>query len=145
MIYIDAEFYNDTFKGRAIPSEDFDRLAEAASEAIYAVCRVKPDEEMILNEDFKKAVCYETELLYEQGGLDAIMGLSVSAAAGGSESLGDYSVSAGGNSSGASGSSVVIVDGIPVSSMSIMLLRRMGLMSRCAYAGVYRAQQKNPS
>ena len=52
MVYIDSEFYTETFKGREIPASDFDRLAEAASEAIYAVCRMKPDETMILNEDY---------------------------------------------------------------------------------------------
>ena len=133
MNYIDATFYTDTFNGREIPSADFDRLAEAASEAIYAVCRVKPDEDMILNVDFKTAVCYETELLYEQGGLDAIMGLSVSAAAGGSESLGDYSVSAGNSQSGVA----TLSGGIPVSPMALQILKRLGLMSRWAYSGFF--------
>ena len=133
MNYIDATFYTDTFNGREIPSADFDRLAEAASEAIYAVCRVKPDEDMILNVDFKTAVCYETELLYEQGGLDAIMGLSVSAAAGGSESLGDYSASAGGSQKGVA----TLTGGLPVSPVAMQILRRLGLMSRWAYSGFF--------
>ena len=133
MNYIDAAFYAGTFKGLAIPGAEFDRLAEAASEAIYAVCRIKPDDDMAINEDFKKAVCYETELLYEQGGLDAIMGLSVSAAAGGSESLGDYSASAGGSQKGVA----TLTGGLPVSPVAMQILRRLGLMSRWAYSGFF--------
>lgn len=131
MIYIDSAFYNDVFKGRDIPAPDFDRLAEAASEAVYAVCRVKPGDDTVILEDFKKAVCYETELLYEQGGLDAIMGLSMTSAAGGSESLGDYSVSAGSSQKGVA----TLIGGIPVSPLALQLLKRLGLMSRWAYSG----------
>lgn len=133
MVYIDSEFYTETFKGLEIPASDFDRLAEAASEAIYAVCRMKPDETMILNEDFKKAVCYETELLYEQGGIDAITGLSVSTASGGSESLGDYSVAAGSSQKGVA----TLSGGIPVSPVALQILKRLGLMSRWAYSGFF--------
>lgn len=131
MIYIDRTFYTETFKGRDIPAPDFDRLAEAASEAVYATCRLKPDEKMITNENFKKAVCYETELLYEQGGIDAITGLSVSAAACGSESLGDYSVADGSSQKGVA----MLTGGIPVSPVALQILKRLGLMSRWAYSG----------
>ena len=133
MNYIDSAFYAGTFKGREIPDSDFDRLAEAASEAIYAACRIKPDDAMIVNEEFKRAVCYEAELLYEQGGLDAIMGLSVSAAAGGSEHLGDYSVSAGSSQKGVA----TLVGGVPVSPVALQILKRLGLMSRWAYSGFF--------
>ena len=111
MVYIDSEFYTETFKGREIPASDFDRLAEAASEAIYAVCRMKPDETMILNEDFKKAVCYETELLYER----------------------DYSVAAGSSQKGVA----TLSGGIPVSPVALQILKRLGLMSRWAYSGFF--------
>ena len=129
MKYIDSDFYA-SFKGQEIPDPEFDRLAEAASEAIYATCIIKPDDTMIANDDFKKAVCYETELLYEQGGLDAIMGLSVSAVAGSSESLGDYSVSSGNAGKGVA----TLFGGVPVSPLSLAILRRLGLMSRWVYA-----------
>lgn len=145
MPYITKSYYDDEFHGKSVPADQFNRLEDIASEVVYGVCRVKPDEDDTKNDTFKKAVAYEVEFLQEQGGVDAVLGFSDAQLSAGGEHLGDYSVSAGGNSSGASGSSVVIVDGIPVSSMSIMLLRRMGLMSRCAYAGVYRAKQKNPS
>lgn len=133
MIYIDRGFYTETFKGREIPASDFNRLAEAASEAVYAVCRVKPDDDTIILEDFKKAVCYETELLYEQGGLDAIMGLSAASAAGGAESLGDYSVSAGSSQEGVA----TLTGGIPVSPVALQILKRLGLMARWAYSGFF--------
>jgi len=131
--YIDSTFYAETFKGQEIPSEDFDRIAEAASENIYAVCRIKPDDDMIAQTDFKKAVCYQAEMLYEQGGIDAITGLSVVSAAGGSESLGDYSVSAG----SAQRAVATLVGGVPVSPIALQIMKRLGLMSRWAYSGFF--------
>lgn len=133
MNYIDATFYADTFNGREIPSEDFDRLAEAASEAVYAVCRIKPDDDMVVQIDFKKAVCYQTEMLYEQGGIDAITGLSVASAAGGSEALGDYSASSG----SAQRAVATLEGGVPVSPVALQILKRLGLMSRWVYSGFF--------
>lgn len=132
MIYIDAQFYNGTFKGREIPTEDFARLAEAASETIFAVCRIKPDDCISRRLDFKKAVCYETELLYEHGGIDAITGVSLASVNAGSESLGDYSVSAGSSQKGVA----TLEGGIPVSPLAMQILKRLGLMSRWVYSGL---------
>ena len=145
MTYITKTYYDDEFHGKSIPANEFNRLEDIASEVIYEICRVKPDEDDVLDAAFKKAVAYEVEFLQEQGGVDAILGFSDMQLSAGSEHLGDYSVSGGGNSASSSGSSIIVVDGIPVSSLSIMLLRRMGLMSRWAFAGVKRAKQKNPS
>ena len=145
MSYITKAYYDNEFQGKPVPENEFNRLEDTASEVIYGVCRVKPDEDDVLDATFKKAVAYEVEFLQEQGGIDAVLGFSDAQMGAGSEHLGDYSVSSGDISSRTAGSSIVIVDGIPVSSMSILLLRRMGLMSRWAYAGVYRAQQKNNS
>ena len=145
MPYITKTYYDNEFHGKTIPENDFAKLEDIASDVIYEVCRVKPDEDDVLDAAFKKAVAYEVEFLQEQGGVDAILGFSDVQLGAGSEHLGDYSVSSGGSSSGSSGSSIIVVDGIPVSSMSIMLLRRMGLMSRWAFAGVKRAKQKNSS
>lgn len=133
MTYIDSSFYTNTFKGQEIPGDEFDRLAEAASEAIYAACRMKPDENMVTTEDFKKAVCYEVELLYEQGGLDAITGLSVAAGGSDSESLGDYSVTASKSRRGVA----TLAGGISVSPVALQILKRLGLMSRWAYSGFF--------
>lgn len=133
MTYIDSSFYTNTFNGQEIPGDEFDRLAEAASEAIYAVCRKKPDQDMIVNEDFKKAVCYETELLYEQGGLDVIMGISLASGAGGSEHLGDYITTSGNTQRGVA----TLAGGFPVSPVAMQILKRLGLMTRWAYSGFF--------
>ena len=145
MPYITKTYYDAEFRGKSIPANEFDKLEDIASDVIYEICRVKPNEDDITDPAFLKAVAYEVEFLQEQGGVDAILGFADVQLSAGSEHLGDYSVSSGGNSSGASGSSIIVVDGIPVSSMAIILLRRMGLMSRWAFAGVERAKQKNSS
>ena len=136
MAYIDSSYYTDTFKGTEIPEDEFERLADIASDLIYDICRVKPSETDLVDDYFKKAVAYQVEFLYEQGGIEAIMGRSEAAMAGLSESLGDYSVSAN------TGAQQVITtkDGIPVSSMAVMMLRRLGLMSAWAFAGFYRGR-----
>lgn len=130
MGYIDKAFYDESFGGKEIPSAEFNRLADIASDIVFDACRKKPDDRMIVYAPFKKAVCYQTELLYEQGGVDAILGFSEAAQRGNSESLGDYSVSAVTTSQEA----VMIVNGIPVSPLALMLLRSLGLMTKCVYA-----------
>lgn len=130
MAYIDKTFYDETLHGTKIPTSEFYRLAEIASEVIYDVCILKPDAEDLIDPTFKKAVAYQVELLYLQGGIDAITGFSESALTGGSESLGDYSTS-----SGTTYQTAVFTSyGIPVSGVALMLLRRLGLMTRWAYA-----------
>jgi hypothetical protein len=134
MTYIDRKFYTEIFQGQEIPAPEFDRIAEAASEVIYAACRVKPTDTDIEKDDFKQAVAYQAEMLYVQGGIDALCGISTASGAIGSESLGDYSVSAGSSKKG-----VATLDGnIPVSSMALAVLRRLGLMSRWAYSGCFK-------
>ena len=132
--YITKADYVAVVKSGNLSTEDFDRLADIASDVIYDICRVKPTEADLQNEHFKKAVIYEVELLEAQGGVDAILGFSEASQAGSSESLGDYSVS----SNPGAQQVITTKDGIPVSSLAIAQLRRMGLMSRWAYADVYR-------
>jgi len=95
MAYIDKTYYDDTFHGTEIPETEFTRLADIASDVVYDVCILKPKAEDLTDASFKKAVAYQVELLYQQGGIDAIVGFSEASQIGGSESLGDYSVSAG--------------------------------------------------
>lgn len=133
MAYIDAAYYTDTFKGTAISESEFDRLADIASDLVYAICAVKPSEEVQTLSDFKKAVAYEVEFLYEQGGLEAIYGRSDASQSGGSESLADYSVSGGNSTQDA----VKTYDGIPCSSMMLMLLEKLGLLTAWVYAYRY--------
>lgn len=130
MAYIDKTFYDTVMMGTEIPASEFDRLAEIASDVIYDVCILKPEAEDLIDETFKKAVAYQVEMLYLQGGIDAIVGASEAAQASGSESLGDYSASGG----TARQTAVLASNGVPVSSMAVALLRRLGLMSRWVYA-----------
>lgn len=129
MGYIDKEYYDDIFCGTPVDDSEFNRLADIASDVIYGVCNVKPVQADTESDDFKKAVAYEVEMLYKQGGIDAVAGFA-EASSNGSESLGDYSCSGVTVVQG----SVKTFEGIPVSSMAIMLLRKIGLMCRWAYA-----------
>ena len=128
MAYIDYPFYTNIFGGREIPQEEFDALAEAATELLRGVCSrpFPPDSDAV-----RRAVAYQTELLYCQGGRDAISGLSLSG--GVSERLGDYTV--GLSSYGSQRQCVPIAEGIPVSGIAILILRRAGLMSRVVRGG----------
>ena len=130
MAYITKEYYDGTFHGIDIPESEFGRLADIASDVTYDTCNLKPNDDDLVDDTFKRAVAYEVEFLYEQGGLDAIHGFSEAATASAGERLGDYSAS--GNNAARRG--VKFINGIPVSPMAIMLLRRMGLMCRWAYA-----------
>lgn len=132
MAYIDKEYYTN-FGGRPIPDDEFNRLAEIASDVIYDNCRVKPNDDDLQRDEFKKAVAYETEMLYEQGGVDAILGFSESSQAVGSETLAEYSISLGGSNS-AGGGVITASGGVPISPIAIKLLRRIDLMCRWAFA-----------
>lgn len=135
MAYIDQDYYEQTFGGKPIVNPfEFKRLADIASEVVYDICRVKPNETDLVKDEFKRAVAYEVEFLCEQGGVDAILGFSNASMAGGNESLGDYSVSGGSSAEAV----ITAPGGIPISPMALMMLRRIGLMSRWAYASKYR-------
>ena len=113
---------------------DFEKLSRAAEIVIFETCNVKPDSTIEQMREYKEAICYEIELLCEQGGTDAINGFSEYAQGLKSESLGSYSVSGGGGNASSDGVKVIeTIAGIPVSSISIMLLRKIGLMNRWAY------------
>lgn len=131
MAYIDKGYYTETFKGKDIPDNEFDRLADIASDVVNSICTIEIDEEMAVSEEVKKATAYETEFLFLQGGIDAIAGTAESLSIN-SESLGDYSVSY--NTGSETQPRIKTKDGIPVSSLSISLLKSKGLMCRWAYA-----------
>ncbi len=135
MAYIDYTYYTETFSGVSIPENDFNRLADIASDVIYCVCNIKPEGPVLADPDFLKAGGYEVEFLFEQGGTEAIFGRSDAASSFGSESLGNYSVSEG--SGQANGAKVQTVNGIPFSPMAILLLNKLGLLSRWLYAYRY--------
>lgn len=131
MAYIDREYYIKTFKGKDIPDNEFERLADIASDVINSICTIEIDEETAVSEEVKKATAYETELLFLQGGIDTIVGKAESTSIS-SESLGDYSVSY--NTGNETQPLIKTKDGIPVSSLSTSLLKSKGLMCRWAYA-----------
>lgn len=130
MAYADKEDYFQLLHRNIVPEEDFFALANAASDIIDSIVTVEIDEEIAQSEDVKKATVYQIEMLYHNGGLSALVGQADCTFIG-SESLGGYSVSG----SNSSSSKVITKDGIPVSSLTISLLKKAGLMSRWAYAG----------
>lgn len=136
MAYIDYTYYTETFGGLEIPASVFPRLADTVSDIINGICDVKPEGDILTDETFLRANAYGVEFLQQQGGLEAIFGRSDASQSGGSESLGNYSVSAGGTSSGKSG--IKFWHGIPVSSMLIALLEMLGLLNHWLYAYRYR-------
>lgn len=133
MAYIDISYYSGIFNPSSDCS-DFDRLADIASDIIDSLCTVSPTDKDIQDERFLKAVAYQVELLEAQGGVNAILGFSEASQAGGSESLGDYSVS----HTPGSQQTVTTKGGIPVSPLTLSLLSKMGLRSRWAFADHYR-------
>lgn len=138
MAYITYDYYCTTFQGSPISQNDFPRLAEVASDVVYAICIQKPAGSVLLKNEFKKAVAYQVEFINEQGGLEAIFGRSDASQSGGSERLGDYDVSSASGSGGSSGA-VKMYDGIPLSSLMLAILEKLGLMSQWVYA--YRYQR----
>lgn len=136
MAYIDYTYYKETFKGSAIPETEFDRLAEVASDVVYAICLNKPVGPVLLENDFLRAVAYQVEFINEQGGLEAIYGRSDASQGGSGEHLGDYSVSSA-SGSGSSYGEIKMYDGIPLSPLMLALLEKLGLMSQWVYAYRY--------
>lgn len=141
MAYIDYTYYTETFKGQEIPMSEFDRLADVASDVVYAICINKPTGAVLLKTDFLRAVAYQIEFLYEQGGLESIYGRSDASQSDGSESLGNYSVSGNRMSSGTgtegSQDAIKFFGGIPLSPLTLALLEKIGLMSQWVYAYRY--------
>ena len=154
MAYVDAAYYRDVFGGAGFTRQaelssdearfnlpryasadagsaeeaEFTRLLRAASDVIDMVA-YQPI--VTVTDHVKKAVCYEAEMLYIQGGADALAGLSVSGN-GVSEQLGDYRVTRGSGYAQMINSEKhpLFVNGIPISPVAVELLRRDGLMSR---------------
>lgn len=131
MAYIDRVYYYSQFMGKDIPADEFDQLARIASDVINSLVTVNLDESNI-SDDVKKATAYQAEMLYHNGGVDAVVGFASGSIS--SESLGDYSVSYSGDSKFTARTK----DGIPVSSLSISILKNAGLMSRWAYSERYK-------
>lgn len=127
MAYITRAFYDDIFGSSDLSESDFNILADVSSDLIASLCWPSPRGCTLQKTQFKKAVAYQVRFLYEQGGISAVLGQSDAAISGGSESLGDYSVSAGDSSSGGQ---TAMLNGIPVCGYTLFLLEQLGLMKR---------------
>jgi len=126
MGYLSYEEYVAGFRGSAVPEEEFAYLANAAS-AIIDLLVNRPIAEV--NDRIRLAAAYQVELLFAQGGIDALSGLAT-VTSGIDEKLGDYSI---GTPYVANEKRCYSIGGIPVSGLTVSILRREGLMSRCVY------------
>ncbi len=126
MNYLSYETYVSGFGGSAVPEEEFDYLASAAS-AVVDLLVSRPL--AAVTDRIRLAVAYQVEVLYAQGGIDALGGLAT-VTSGIDEKLGDYSI---GTPYVANEKRCYSIGGIPVSGMTVAILRREGLMSRCIY------------
>ena len=126
--YISYEYYISGFGGCLIPEAEFDPLASAATD-IIGVLVTSPI--TAVTEEIRRAAAYEAETLFSQGGTDALSGLAA-VTSGIDEKLGDYSV---GTPYVSNEKRCYSIGGVPVSGMTLAILRRAGYMSRCVFAG----------
>ena len=127
MAYLDRTYYLGDFGGSVIPEEEFGKLAETASHIIDVIVTrpVDPEDDAV-----RLAAAYQADMLWLHGSPDAEAGITV-ALGGYNEKLGDYSV--GNNRVNTSGRRIMSVGGIPVSGLTVALLRKRGYMNRCVY------------
>lgn len=124
--YIDYEYYVSDFGGSVIPESEFDYIASAASRLIDVLCTVPITE---TTEEIKLAAAYEAETLFAQGGIDALCGMAT-VTSGIDERLGDYSI---GTPYVSNEKRCYSVGGIPVSGLTLAILKKEGLMGRAVY------------
>lgn len=126
MKYITYDYYVSRFRGTTVPEEEFDYLAAAATTVVNALVTRPIDD---ITDVIRRAVAYETETLYIQGGADAVSGFA-SITSGIDERLGDYTL---GTPYVSNEKRIFSVGGVPVSGLTLALLKGAGLMSRCVY------------
>lgn len=135
MAYIDYAYYSNEFRGSKIREEDFDRLAEAASDIVDAICGGVDLGIYMEGSRFKKAIAYEVELLNAEGGIDAITGQAASSMSSTSEHLDDYTITTSRSQAAMSGQ--YSFNGLPVSPITVSLLKSIGAVkSRWVYEGL---------
>lgn len=126
--YISYEYYISEFGGNLIPENEFDVLAAASTDMIDLLV-TSPI--VSVTDSIRRAAAYETETLYSQGGSDALSGLA-SVTSGIDERLGDYSI---GTPYVSNEKRCYSIGGVPVSGMTVAILRKAGYMSRCVCTG----------
>ncbi len=127
MKYISYDYYVSAFGGSMIPDEEFDYIASAASTVVDMLVSSPVS---VITDKIRLAVAYEAETLYAQGGVDAVSGLAA-VTSGIDEKLGDYSI---GTPYVSNQKRCFSIGGVPVSGMTVAILKKEGLMSRCVYA-----------
>ena len=127
MMYISYEYYVSRFCGSTIPDDEFAYIASAASTVVDMLVSSPIS---VISDKIRLAVAYEAETLYAQGGIDALSGLAA-VTSGIDEKLGDYSI---GTPYVSNQKRCFSIGGVPVSGMTVAILKNEGLMSRCVYA-----------
>ena len=128
MKYISYDYYVSNYCGNAIPEEEFTYIASAAGTVVDLLVSSPIS---VITDKIRLAVAYEAETLYAQGGIDAVSGLAA-VTSGIDEKLGDYSI---GTPYVSNQKRCFSIGGVPVSGMTVALLKSAGLMSRCVFAG----------
>ena len=98
MTYVDQAYYNDTYKGDTIPSDEFDSLEQRASELIDDLTQYRivqsdngiDDYSDFVKTQFKKSVCAQIEFLYANSGPELLTSDNMQSAG-----LGKFSYSSG--------------------------------------------------
>lgn len=128
-MYICYEYYISSFGGTTVPENEFDALCRAAS-TIVDLLVSKPI--CTVSKIIKDAVAYQVDTLYIQGGVDALSGFA-SIASGIDEKVGDFSL---GTPYVSNEKRIYSMGGVPISGMTLSLLRKANLMGRCIYEEV---------
>ena len=127
MKYICYEYYVSKFRGSLVPEDEFGYLAEGAENVVDLLVTTPITR---VTENVKRAVAYEIETLFSQGGTDALTGLAT-ITSGIDEKLGDYSL---GTPYVSNDKRIYSIGGVPVAGLTLALLKKEGLMGRCIYA-----------
>lgn len=131
MAYVTFDYYKGTFLGNPIEEKDFNRLAMIASDVIDALV-TRPINDDTDKDQLAKATAYQVEYIAAQGGIAAVTGSAESQRVI-NEKLDDYSVVE--EQTEEAKQNLPTTNGVPVSPLTLSILRSMGLMSRWYYAG----------
>ena len=131
MGYVTKEYFDKTFHGTSMSDAQFERMAMIASDVIDAVI-LQPITTLTDAEQLAKAASYQIEYLLAQGGIDAINGAAANQFAV-TEKLDDYTITEG--LSDSAEKNKLSINGIPLSPLTISILKKLGLMHRWVYAG----------
>jgi hypothetical protein len=128
MGYITLDYYTNTFHGHPISADAFPRLADDAGMMIDSIVQRPVGDADKAGDLFKRAVCYQTEVLALAGGVPAL--------AEGEANGRLLSVSNDGYSEHRERiKEAHTLNGLPVSSMAMATLQQMGYLKRWVYAG----------